>query len=397
MSKEIQYRFIFPPSIDTLSLIQAIRQACLVCQAATPPHYAKEGNIGHLPVPERAMHSVCLDLFSLPSTNWNSQEYDAILLCVDRLSGWIVAAPTTKLGLSAEKAAHPILEKGWEPFGIPSTVHSDMGPQFVGAWWKTMCGRLGIHQTFSQPHRPRDNGRAERAGQQLLSALKKIHLEHGVNWVEALPRALAIHHNTVGPAGLSPFHILFGRDRSVPGIPYHPERESEDAQALFMRMEQVDQLVAETINKAHEAAARRHNTKPEREPFPPGALVWVYKAPDLASQSKLDARWRGPFVVKARTGNHSYLVADKRGATFGAHVDQLRAYTALGDPGELAGLEGWDKDLEKILTSTEMVDGETMYRVQWRNTGDPMWVPHSVLMAMGWQAKVEDFHKNPTP
>jgi hypothetical protein len=38
MSKEIQYRFIFPPSIDTLSLIQAIRQACLVCQAATPPH-----------------------------------------------------------------------------------------------------------------------------------------------------------------------------------------------------------------------------------------------------------------------------------------------------------------------------------------------------------------------
>ena len=101
-----------------------------------------------------------------------------------------MAAPTTKLGLSAEKAAHLILEKGWEPFGIPSTVHSDMGPQFAGAWWKTMCGRLGIHQTFSQPHRPRANGRAERAGKQLLSALKKIHLEHGVNWVEALPWAL---------------------------------------------------------------------------------------------------------------------------------------------------------------------------------------------------------------
>ena len=132
-----------------------------------------------------------------------------------------------------------------------------------------MCGRLGIHQTFSQPHRPRANGRAERAGQQLLSTLKEIHLEHGINWVGALPRALAIHHNTVGPAGLSPFHILFGRDRSVPGIPYHPERESEDAQAFFLRMEQVDQLVAQTINRAHEAAAWRHNTKPEREPFPP--------------------------------------------------------------------------------------------------------------------------------
>ena len=117
-------------------------------------------------------------------------------------------------------------------------------------------------------------------------------------------------------------------------------------------MEQVDQLVAQAINKTHEAAARRHNTKPEREHFPPGALVWVYKAPDLASQRKLDARWRGHFVVKARTGNHSYLVSYKRGATFGAHVDQLQAYTALGDPGELDGLEGWDKDMEKILAST---------------------------------------------
>ena len=341
------------------------------------------------------MHSVCLDLFSMPTTTWNSQEYDAILLCVDRLSGWIVAAPTLKLGLSAEKAAHLILEKGWEPFGIPATVHSDMGPQFVGAWWGTMCARLGIHQTFSQPHRPRANGRAERAGQQLLSTLKKLHLELGLNWVEALPRALSIHHNVVGPGGLSPYHILFGRDRSIQGIPYIPERESEDAQAFFTRMEQIDQHVAQALNKAHAATTQSHNTRPEREPFPPGSLVWVYKAPDLASQSKVEAKWKGPLVVKSRNGNRSYLASDKRGATFGAHVDQLQPYTALGDPGELAGLEGWDKEVEKLLACRETVDGENMYHVQWKGPGEGMWVPQSVLLAMGWQDKVEEFHNHP--
>jgi len=397
MSKAVHLRFVLPSSTNTPSLIQAIRQACLICQASAPPHHAKQGNLEHLPVPERAMHSVCLDLFSMPTTNWNSQEFDSILLCVDRLSGWIVAAPTLTLGLSAEKAAHLILEHGWEPFGIPATVHSDQGPQFVGAWWNTMCARLGIHQTFSQPHRPRANGRAERAGQQLLSTLKKLHMQHNLNWVEALPRALAIHHDVPGPGGLSPYHILFGRDRSVQGIPYIPERESEDAQAFFARMDQVDQLVAHALNKAHEEKMQQLNSKPERDPFPPGALVWVYKAPDLASQSKVEAKWKGPLAVHSRTGHRSYLVTDKRGATFGAHVDQLQPYTALGDPGELAGLEGWDREVDRLLACREMVDGENMYHVLWKGPGEGMWVPHSVLMAMGWQAKVEEFHNKSTP
>ena len=72
------------------------------------------------------MHSVCLDIFSMPTTQWLGSDYDAILLCVDRLSGWITACPT--LGLTAENAAHLILDKGWEPFGIPATIHSDMAP-----------------------------------------------------------------------------------------------------------------------------------------------------------------------------------------------------------------------------------------------------------------------------
>ena len=120
------------------------------------------------------MHSVCLDIFSMPPTAWEEVEFDSLLLCVDRLSGWIVACPTQKQGLTAQKAAHLMLEHGWGPFGVPATIHSDQGPQFVGQWWKTMCARLGIHQTYSQPHRPRANGRAEGAGQRLLSILKKF-------------------------------------------------------------------------------------------------------------------------------------------------------------------------------------------------------------------------------
>ena len=168
------------------------------------------------------MHSVCLDIFSMP--NWQGIDFDSILLCVDRLSGWITACPTQKLGLTAEKAAHLIMDRGWDFFGIPTTVHSDMGPQFIGQWWKTMCARLGIHQTYSPPHRPRANGRAERAGQQLLSILKRLHLQGSLNWFQALPRTIMLHHHTVGEVKFSHHQIIFIRHRN----PLHSLHSIED-------------------------------------------------------------------------------------------------------------------------------------------------------------------------
>ena len=169
------------------------------------------------------MASVCLDVFAMPRTEWDEKEFDAILLCVDRLSGWIVAAPTTKEGLTAEHAAHLMWEHGWEMFGILGTIMSDRGAQFTGQWWEPMCARLGIRQTFSQAHRPQSNGRAERAGQQIITWLKKMNVDEGRNWVEALPRALCLYHDTVGEMGHSPYQIMFGRERLLRGIHYSPK------------------------------------------------------------------------------------------------------------------------------------------------------------------------------
>ena len=397
MTNEVNYRFLFPSAQNIPTLIKQIRQSCTICQAADPPQHPKLGIQQHFPVPERCMHSVCLDIFSMPHTIWESQPFDCILLCVDRLSGWIVAAPTLKDGLTAEKAAHLILEKGWEPFGIPTTVHSDQGPQFTGQWWRTMCARLGIQQTFSQPHRPRANGRAERAGRQLLSVLQKLHMELSLNWVQALPRALKIYHDVAGPTGLSPYHILFGRDRLVQGIPYQPERVCEDAQDFMTRMEILDKQVAAALEKIHQHRTTVVNTHlPTKDDLPTGSLVWVLKAPDLASQTKIEAKWRGPFVLKARIGNRSYVVADRRGTTFSVHLDQIKPYTALGEPGELAGLEGWDRKLDKIVACQESADGDLQYNILWVGSKEPQWVSHTTLMAMGWQGKVEEFHKTQT-
>ena len=129
---------------------------------------------------------------------------------VDRLTSWMMARPSLKLGLTGEKAAHLMLDGSWGELGVPITVTSDQGSQFVSQWWLTICSRLGVRSAFSQAHRPQANGRAEVCGRILQTALRKLHLENHVNWVEALPRALRTHHDTFNEQGI--YHMRWYLD-----------------------------------------------------------------------------------------------------------------------------------------------------------------------------------------
>ena len=136
--KELSRRFVWPGSAEIEKIATAVRARCVICQACDHPNWNTRNAITPTPVPSHVMTSVALDVFSLPRVEWQGNTFDSLLLCVDRLSGWIIAKPTTKLGLTAEKAAHLVMENGWDTFGIPAIITSDQGPQFVGQWWRTM-------------------------------------------------------------------------------------------------------------------------------------------------------------------------------------------------------------------------------------------------------------------
>ena len=57
----------------------------------------------------------------------------------DRLSSWTVVTPHEQKELTAEVSARAMVERWWQPFGIPSVVTSDQGTKFAGAFWRTLC------------------------------------------------------------------------------------------------------------------------------------------------------------------------------------------------------------------------------------------------------------------
>ena len=124
----------------------------------------------------------------------------------------MINIPTKKEGLTGEKAAHLLLDRGFYIFGIPSVLYSDRGPQFSGAFFRNLCARLGIRQGFSQAKRPQGNGRVEVAGKRIKDILRQMHAEEGINWMEALPRATMLYNTTPYGNSPSPFTTLFGRN-----------------------------------------------------------------------------------------------------------------------------------------------------------------------------------------
>jgi hypothetical protein len=332
---EVCRRYHFPPDVDVKALLQKIRHLCLVCQACDRPTFSRRRPIAMTPIPDRFFSSVCLDVFSMPTVEWQGQKFDAFLMCVDRHSGWMVARPTLHLGLTGEKAAHLLLDNAWGEVGIPSIITTDLGAQFVGAWWRCICSRLGIRVAYSQAHHHQANGRAEVAGRVVQDVLRKLLVDRDQNWVEALPRALRILHDMVNPVTkLAPYEIVFGRERALAGLPLGQKKECLDADSYHEKMKDIDENVARLLNEEHAKVADRVNAnRSESDAFQVGDWVW-YIRPRSITGPKLQTWWLGPYKVMLRVGERSYRLRTPQGEELDAYQNQLKP-CFWTQPGEL--------------------------------------------------------------
>ncbi len=295
------------------------------------------------------MSSVAIDLFTLPETTCEGLTYNTLAVCVDRHSGWTVAVPIETSGpngkgVTGEQVAKLMLRHQWRPFGIPSVVTSDRGAHFISSWWQTLCGCLGIRVAYAQAYHHQANGRAERAGQEIMERARKLHTEFGISWVEALPQILDRFHDTPGDTGLTPYEILFGRERPLAGRPYRPPRFADDAKAFVERLADIDKKVAEILNTRNQKDTERLNRS--RKAFPRlkvGQRVWV-RRPE-GSGNKLDTRWIGPGKVVEQKGASSYKVEVDEGRFMEAPVGHLKAYQGDLDTGHCTPLF-WHKRTE---------------------------------------------------
>jgi hypothetical protein len=196
--------------------------------------------------------------------------------------------------------------------------------------------------------------------------------------------------------GLSPHEIVFGRPRSLPGLPYVPDRECESAAEFLDRMGRLDAQLSQALNALHarRAESTRVGRTPERD-YQLQDLVWVLRPPILGTEKRLTSRWRGPWQIVQRVGEHSFILMTPEGDFRGVHDSQMKPYQ--GDPyGEEGELLSFRKDEEAVPARRAKKLGEL--RGHRRNTwgeweflthweGDPdsetAWEPARTFMRQG--------------
>jgi len=89
------------------------------------------------------------------------QEYNLILVIVDRLTKMVYFIPTIEKTL-AEGLARLFRDNVWKLHGLPKSIISDRGPQFTAGLMRELNKMLGIKSKISTVFRPQTDGQMEK-------------------------------------------------------------------------------------------------------------------------------------------------------------------------------------------------------------------------------------------
>ena len=146
---------------------------CAQAKARRGPH---PDSCKPFPVPSFPFSSVAIDYVDLPEVRNQSTKteilanYAMVIVC--RLTRYVLAIPCCKEGLTMRKAAELFLHRCGCFMGLPREIRADNPSIISSTFYNALCNLAGIEQAKSVIYRPKSNGRAERAVQSIVNALR---------------------------------------------------------------------------------------------------------------------------------------------------------------------------------------------------------------------------------
>jgi hypothetical protein len=242
--------------------------------------------------------------------------------------------------------------------GVPKTIVSDRGPQFVSKFWEELHKSLGTKLLQSSAYHPQTSAQTERVNQILEDMLRACVLEFPQKWDDCLPLAEFLYNNSYQESiKMAPFEALYGRWCRT------PLNWSEPGERSFFRpdiVKESEEKVQRIIHNLKEAQARQKSYADKlRKPlyFLVGDYVYLKVSPMkgiscFGVKGKLAPRYIGPFHVLEQCRPVAYWLQlpETLSAVHSVfHVSQLKKCLRVPD----RTIEVTDVALEPDLTYSE--------------------------------------------
>ena len=226
---------------------------------------------------------------------------DAILVVCDRLSKMTHFVATTE-GTSAEGLARLFWDNVWKLHGLPESIVSDRGPQFVAELTRELNRMLGIKTKLSTVFHPQTDRQTERMNQELEQYLRLFVEHRQKDWPEWLASAeFTINNKTHTATKMSPFMANYGKEMRMGGDIRRKGRV-ESAMKFVQRMKKVQEEAEAVLKKTQENMKRYADRgRKKMEEWKRGDRV-LLSTKDLVFKErptkKLTERYVGPYAIE---------------------------------------------------------------------------------------------------
>ncbi len=411
---------------EMLQNIDQFISGCPVCQKFRKRHdrraderFVIEGN---------PFSELSVDILKLPKRDCNNNLY--VVVIVDSFSRWVcLEAIPTKSALDAARA----ILRTFGTFGVPLTIRSDGGKEFINDILASIELILGVKHHKIMAYHHEGNSLAEKANRSVLENLRNLifdkrYILNGEHqWSDLLPMVQRIMNASFNSSiGCSPAALVFGDNIELDRCLITPQPAPlvvADAdgyvQALAHNQRVLLDVAAETLHRVHSKNVQKFNRTHKRDSkvreqlqsvaADEEQLAWVLaRVKDDAPLEKWKPRWAGPYRLLDFKENSTSVVrlydtvAKK---VIEAHINDVEMWDSCFVNSEeglsrIAETDGWSYPMDGILGMALVPESEDdepsalpldqprlnsnkhkyLFSVKWRGYAEPSWEPFKTVM-----------------
>lgn len=321
--------------------VAAWTKACPKCQSCKVTRHNRQAlqNYPNNPGRFKIVHT------DLVGPLQSSDNFRYILTIRDRGTGFIVSAAISDK--TASSVVQAFTNHYIAKFGVPQTIVSDNGGEYISHVFGDLCDRLGIIHKTTTAYNPKCQGAIERIHRSLKTAFRA--LDDPSLWANHLPYVtLALNNSTCDTNIFTAHQMTFGQAADLPGtvLPLNDNSINTspsmvDTQAFFECMRQ------------HEKTARPlADNSPfiEKDLFTSNS-VWIR---NNAAKSSLEPRYTGPYLVIDRKDKYFTVLTDN--GAVAVCIDRLKTAYELPESqsSDRTSLTSFDseEELDHVPTPT---------------------------------------------
>ena len=226
------------------------------------------------------------------------------------------------------------LTKFFTLVGLPKSVQSDQGSNFMSKVFQQSLYQLGIEQVTSSAYHPQSQGALERFHQTMKNMIRTYCYDNEKDWDEGIHFLMFAARESVQESlGFSPFELVFGHTVRGP-LKMMKEKwlnESEDINLLDYvskfryRLHKACEVAKENMKESQNRMKTRYDKGTKERKFSPGDKVLVFLP---VTGRPLQARYFGPYVIEKKISDTDYIVLTpgRRKSKRLCHINMIKEY-----------------------------------------------------------------------